>query len=112
MTDANKNTQTSELRTKQPLFIDGVSGSICVIKGTKQKYKRVVCGGWFDGVEYFITEDDGECFVIKKCYMEIPKRARKIDRNMYLEFIGEIPIGTFDIDEEESNEDELVVYYR
>ena len=105
----NKETKLTE---KEALHIGGVSGSVVISKGRSQATKRVRCGDWLNDTEYCIVKDDGECLVVKKCYMEIPKKAKKIDVDRKLEFIGQIPIGAFDIDDEESNEDELVVYYR
>ena len=97
--------------TKDNSFLDGVIGTISVIDKKRTRYKRLVCKEWFNNIEYVTINDDGECLVIRKCYMEIPKSAKKIDRGFYVEIESDIPLGTFDLDEE-SNEDELVVYYR
>ncbi len=105
------NTEQNTKDKDKALHIGVVSGSVKVIKGRNINSKRIYCGDWINDSEYFIIEDYDGYIVIKKCYMEIPKKAKKIDVNGNLEFIGDIPIGTFDIDEE-SNEDELVVYYR
>ena len=64
---------------------------------------------WFDNAEYFIINDDENgCLTIKKCYMEIPRNAQKKSSNF--QFVSELPIGTFKFDED-STEDELVIYY-
>ena len=106
------NTDNKETETKQ-CTIPSVSGSISVTKGREDRYKQLYSSSeWFNGAEYFNIQDDGESIVIKKCYMEIPKTAQKFTSGRHFQFVSELPLGTFDIDEEESNEDELVVYYR
>ena len=93
--------------------IPSVSGSISITKGRSDRYKQLYSSSeWFDGTEYFDIQDDRESLTIKKCYMEIPKTAQKFTSGRHFQFVSELPLGTFDVDEEESNEDELVVYYR
>ena len=90
-----------------------VSGSITVYKGRADRYRAIYSkSSWFDNAEYFEIQDDGECVVIKKCYLEMPKTAQKFTKSRNFQFVSELPLGTFDIDEDESNEDELVIYYR
>lgn len=90
-----------------------ISGSISVSKGRAYPYRQLYSNSeWFDNAEYFVIEDDGECLIIKKCYMEIPKNAQKFTSGRHFQFLSELPLGTFEFDEEESNEDELVIYYR
>ena len=106
------NTDSKKTETEQ-CTIPSVSGSISITKGRTDRYKQLYSNSkWFDVTEYFDIQDDGESLIIKKCYMEIPKTAQKFTSGRHFQFVSELPLGTFDIDEEESNEDELVVYYR
>jgi hypothetical protein len=99
-------------QTKQ-CTIPSVSGSITVYKGRADRYRDIYSkSSWFDNSEYFVIQDDSESLIIKKCYMEIPKKAQKFTKARHFQFVSELPLGTFDIDEDESNEDELVIYYR
>jgi len=108
------NTDKSKQKsTEQALTIPVVSGSITVYKGRADRYRDIYSkSSWFDNAEYFDIQDDGECLIIKKCYMEIPKTAQKFTKARHFQFVSELPLGTFDIDKDESNEDELVIYYR
>jgi len=75
------------------------------------RYKKIYSNSkWFDDAEYFNIEDKGDFLIIRKCYMEIPKTALKFSGRKFV-FVSELPLGVFDIDMEESNEDELVIYY-
>ena len=93
--------------------IANVSGSISIYDYKPRQGVKEIVGNseWFNSTEYYSITDDGECLVIKKCYMEIPKKALKIYKDNHLRFECEAINGTFEIDEE-SNEDELVIYYR
>ena len=103
----------NELNESHTLPIHGVSGSITVYKGRADRYRDIYSkSSWFDNSEYFVIQDDSESLIIKKCYMEIPKKAQKFTKARHFQFVSELPLGTFDIDEDESNEDELVIYYR
>jgi hypothetical protein len=66
---------------------------------------------WFKDAEYYTLEDEFNGYaVIRKCYLEIPKDARKIGVKGSVRFESDIPIGSYVFDED-SNEDELVFYY-
>jgi len=46
--------------------------------------------------------------------MEIPKNAKKIMRlvnSVYFHYVGELPLGSFDFDKQESTHDEVRIYY-
>jgi hypothetical protein len=89
-----------------------ITGSISISKGRKDRYRDIYSGcKWFDSAEYFVVEAIDGCLIIKKCYMEIPKKAQKFSKARHFQFVSELPLGVFDIDTEESNEDELVIYY-
>lgn len=92
---------------------DIIKGTISVYKGKGDRYRQMYSGSdWFDNAEYFDIQDDGYCLIIKKCYMEVPKTAQKFTYGRQFHFVSELPLGKFEIDSEESNEDELVIYYR
>jgi NAD-dependent dihydropyrimidine dehydrogenase PreA subunit len=102
-----------ELPQKPTLPIHGVSGSISIYDyKPRQGCKEIIINSkWANDAEYFIVRNNVDCLVIQKCYMEIPKNALKISKQNHLRIEIEVPNGTFAIDEE-STEDELVVYYR
>lgn len=106
------NIDSKKTETKQ-CTIPVVSGSISVYDGRTDRYRQIESSSrWFDNAEYFDIQDDGESLIIKKCYMEIPKTAQKFSKIRRFHFVSELPKGTFVFNEEESNEDELVIYYR
>ncbi len=106
MTEDNKNAE-------KQCDIHVVSGSISVYDGRKDRYRQIKSSSrWFNDADYYVINDDGECLVIKKCYMEVPKNAQKFSKTNRFHFVSDLPKGTFCFDEEESNEDELVIYYR
>ena len=81
--------------------------------GSNGRRKNIYCkSNWFSDAEYFQFINEDGSLIIKKCYLEIPKGAVKMSKNGYLQLNIDIPLGTFDIDFEDSNEDEIVVYYK
>ena len=90
-----------------------ISGTIKVRKGKSDRYKMIYSNcKWFEDAEYFDIQENNEVLVIKKCYMIIPKTAQKSKKVGFFYCVSELPLGTFNIDENESNEDELVIYYK
>ena len=86
--------------------------SVTVYKGSYYGYVRIYSRcPWFNDAEYCVTEDLGGCLVIKKCYLDIPNKALKVGNDGRMQFESEIPPGNYAIDQEESDEDELVIYY-
>jgi len=68
---------------------------------------------WFDNCEYFTIKDDGECITIKKQIgVDVPKKSYKFSKSRKFCFESELPIGKFEIDKDESDEDTLVIYYK
>jgi len=104
-------TDNKETETKQ-CTIPSVSGSISIYDyNAKQGFKEIVFKtDWTKDAESFTVEYYTDSLVIKKWYLEVPKKARKITKKGHLIIKTEAPSGTFEIDEE-STEDELVVYY-
>ena len=100
--------------TEQPFCQTRVSGRISITKGRTERYRSVYSNSnWFDECEWYQIKDDGECLVIKKCLgIEIPKNAQKFPKSKNFQFTSELPIGKFEFDEDESDKDTLVIYYR
>ncbi len=69
---------------------------------------------FFNNENYYTFKSDAESLTIIKHYMEVPKGARKFTKPCHvanLQIKMDIPIGTFDFDAEESNEDIVKIYY-
>ena len=68
---------------------------------------------WFNDCEFFTLHNDleDEYIHIKKHYIDVPNNARISQQGSTFCIIAEIPLGKYEVDEEESNEDELVIYY-
>lgn len=89
-----------------------VSGSITVSNGCQPTQKQIHSNSKWFSEEYYLIKDDGDRLVITKCYLKIPKDARKFKKNNSLTLIIDMPNGKFEFDEDESTEDALVIYYR
>jgi hypothetical protein len=89
--------------------------SISITNATKGK--NVYCKSDFFVIgEYYVFFLDAERLVIKRCYMDIPKKAHKCNPNkgglgkkVFCSL--DIPEGRYPIDLEESNEDQVVIYF-
>jgi len=106
----SKNTETERCT------IPSVSGSISVTKHTGINQVHISSkSNFFDG--YLIIKDDGESLTFTKPTIDYngkmykPKFYKKA-QNYITAIVSEMPLGKFDFDDEESTEDELVVYYR
>ncbi len=109
------NTDSKNTETKQ-CTIPSVSGSISVTKHTGVNQVHISSkSNFFDG--YLIIKDDGESLTFTKPTIDYngkmykPKYYKKA-KTYITAIVSEIPLGKFDFDDEESTEDELVVYYR
>jgi hypothetical protein len=90
-----------------------VSGSISVYDGRDYRYRQIKSNSnWFDDEDYYVIKYQDGTLTIKKCYMVIPKNAQKFSKNRTFHFACSLPKGTFKFDENDSNEDELVIYYQ
>jgi len=76
------------------------------------RYRRLYSKSeFFDTGEYFVIEQDEDCLIIKKCYMEIPTSAMRINKHSSsIACVSQLAFGTYTFDEEETNEDQLVIY--
>jgi len=103
---------TENSKTEQPCTLHSVSGSINVTNGCQPTQKQILLkSNWFN-VDYYKVEDDGECLLITKCYLDIPKNAHKITKSRHISLITEMPNGKFDFDNDETTEDVVIIYYR
>ena len=92
--------------------------TITITKGRKnfEDRERRICSNlsFFKDCEYFLFRDDGMKLTISKCGLDVPKRARTGCRNkgmIVFQFPGDMPLDTYKVNEEESNEDKLVINY-
>jgi hypothetical protein len=99
--------------TIKPSIQKKYSGTITVskIKGKSDRLRYYASNmEWFNDAEYFVFNENEHGFTIKKCLcIEIPKNAIKF--NLRTQKESDVPEGKYEIDEEESTIDELVIYY-
>ena len=84
-----------------------------VSNGTRLENKQIYLNSkWFTEEYYTIINREG-CLIIKKCYMEIPRRAYKFNHKnkSFRAIYVDIPNGKYEVDMDKSTEDELVIYY-
>lgn len=71
------------------------------------------CSNFFEDCEYYTIDIFVDWFVVKKHRLDTPKSSLKATKNnaaYQLNLYGtDLPIGTFKIDLEDSNEDELFI---
>jgi len=90
-----------------------VSGSINVCDGARYSQKNIHISTNWTNAEYYTIKDDGECLVITKCFLDVHKKAKKLNNSNHLCIEhSEIQNGCYFFDDEESTEDEAVIYYR
>ena len=69
---------------------------------------------FFKDCEYFLFRDNGITLTISKCGLDTPKKAVRgcrVGDTISFHFSSDIPLGCYDVNEEESNEDRLVINY-
>ena len=105
----NKQKSSNEAHS-EPLQQCSVSGSITISNGRNENYRQFKSNSkWFNDAEYFTLMESDNCLTIKKHYLEVPKNAQKTKRGYFM-CISKLPIGKFEIDEDESSDDIVVVY--
>ena len=85
-----------------------------VSKGTRFDNKSLYFNlKWFTE-EYYTIINRENCLIIRKCYMEIPKKAYKFNHKnkSFRAIYVDIPNGKYEVNMDESTEDELVIYYK
>ena len=105
--------ENSNTDTKPQCVQNDVSGSINITNGLKMSQKQIHISKSWANVDYYVLNINDAAIKIKKCYLEIPKNAKKINKSSHI-FIenNDLKNGRYFFDEEESSEDEVVVYYR
>ena len=87
-----------------------IQGSVTIYKsGTPDCRQIKINGDWYKGSEFFSLKKFDECLVITRHYLDVPDNSLMSKRG-YLHCICDAPIGRYKISDE-SNEDELVVYF-
>lgn len=85
--------------------------TITISKSNNSNCRQIkINGDWFEGSEFFSIEETEEYLHITKHYLEVPEKARKTKRG-YFHMISEAPLGKYEICKEESNEDEIIIYF-
>jgi hypothetical protein len=96
--------------TEQPFCQTRFSGSIVINVGRNFNYRHFkVNSKWFEDAEYYTFIENGNCLEIRKHYLDVPKTAQKYKTGQFM-CVSELPIGKFEIDEDESSEDVILVY--
>ena len=96
-----------------PSFLQTASsGSITITKGKNEDYRKFYLKStWFDECEYYKFKSYGDYLLIRKYRLDTPKKVIKINKIKSFEMVINAPLGTFHIEEEESGEDEVILYY-
>ena len=88
-----------------------MSNTITISRSSNSSYRQVkINSDWYEGSEFFTVKTSDGFMSITKHYLDVPAKAYKSIRG-YFHFPTDIPLGKFEIDEEESNEDELIIYF-
>ena len=69
---------------------------------------------FFKDCESFLFLDRGIKLIIKKCGLDAPRNAVtgcRVGDTISFHFSSDIPLGCYEVNEEESNEDRLVINY-
>ena len=86
-----------------------------LVSGKGDRYRKLYCrGDWFNDVEYVEFIYNPSFLLVRKCFLEIPKRAIKIPNGkggFDFDMVSKLPLGLLSLDVEDSTEDELVLYY-
>lgn len=73
----------------------------------------IFSSNFFDDCEYYTINVFHDYFVVKKHRLDTPKNSLKAHKNLnryHIKLYGaELPIGTFKVDLEDSDEDELYI---
>ena len=117
MTKISKSTQTKELSTKQPLFIDGVSGSITLSKGNRLYNVQITSKSYFFN-EPIVYRLEDSCIYLRHATIDdnknrvVPILDKK--NNFFHLYINigyeEIELKKYDF-EDDSTEDCVIIYY-
>jgi len=88
-----------------------MSTSITISKSNNSSYRQIkINGKWFEGSEFFSIKEGEDYIIITKHYLDVPSKCHKSIRG-YFHLVSESPLGKHQIDQEESSEDELIIYF-
>ncbi|HRH53149.1 MAG TPA: hypothetical protein PLN38_07485 [Chitinophagales bacterium] len=85
--------------------------------GNKNETRVYTNSSFFDDCEFYQVDVTDKKVVIKKCCLDTPKNAKTIRRTkkghiIFTLALADIPCGVYPFDKEETNDDELVFYYK
>jgi hypothetical protein len=97
--------------------LGAVSSSIFCAIGRTNRYRNIYSNSnWFADCEYYVITEKPDCLIIRKCGLEFGENAVKVNKKKTggfdFQIVSELPIGKFEFDKEESNEDVAKIYYR
>ena len=80
-------------------------------KGKRDSEKFIyICESWSKGTEYVTIKEYYNKIVISKCYLDIPKNAKKISKDNNIAYNSYVEAGKLFAYLQESDEDTLVFY--
>lgn len=97
--------------------MQSISGHIDVHMGRNENYRAISSNcSFFENADYYLFKEVNNTLVIKKLWLDIPKHALKVHRRgdgfFTFTLSSKIPIGRLHFDEEESNEDVAIIYFK
>jgi hypothetical protein len=106
--------RTKDSKTDKPCTLHSVSGSIIISDSNINGQVQITSNSkWFD-IDDIIVLHDIDCIIIKRPTLDYRGLTHKLQRRcntVQTKIMADIPLGRFEFDEE-STEDELVIYYR
>ena len=107
---------TKNLKTEQLCSSHSLSGSIIITEQKNRPRQRQITSNsnWFD-CDYILFNVKDDHISITKPNLDYRGKAYKPTKqnsHFHLLVTAEIPFGKFEIDVDDSTEDELVIYYR
>lgn len=104
------------MRDKKNIIKADISNGISCVMGRTSRYRNIYStSNWFADCEYYTITEKSDCLIIRKCGLEFGKNAVKVHRKKRggfdFQIVSELPIGKFEFDKDESNEDMVKIYY-
>ena len=88
-----------------------ITGSINVTKGSAPGFRQLKSNSdWFKNSEFYTIKSGGDCLIVTKHYIDVPIKAQRSKVGHFTCKL-DIPLGKFNFDEEDSTEDELIIYF-
>lgn len=94
-----------------------VSGSIFVSAGRAERYRQIQSNSkFFSGGGDFIIKETETLLTIRKASIDYEGKTQKAVKGengwVRFQFVSQLPLGEFEFDTDESNEDCVAIYYR